>query len=343
MNNITFINKGLCGLTNIANTCYMNTGIHLINSSLPLTVYFLTNSYKKDLHNKNPELLLQYIELIRNIWTENKIITPHNYYKSFLELIVKQDNELCRFVPNSQQDLNEYLVFLLDYFNSVLCKEVEITINGEVKNDRDKIALEAVKSWKKSFEKEYSIIIELFYGQFMSITSCPNCNYFSNSYEPFNNVNLPIPDKEDNLDIYDCFNLLTENEILDSDNAWKCDKCNQLQNAEKKILFWKIPNILIIFFNRFKDLSKLSVKISYPINNLDLTKYTFNYNNSKNIYNLTGIGNYFGNGSMGHYTAIIKNKNEKWYHIDDENITEVSEDDIKGATQHVYCLFYIKT
>ena len=40
--------------------------------------------------------------------------------------------------------------------------------------------------------KEYSIIHELFYGQFISETTCPECNHKTHNYEPYNTVNLPL-------------------------------------------------------------------------------------------------------------------------------------------------------
>ena len=233
------------------------------------------------------------------------------------------------------------MVFFLDYIHEALSKKVDIVINGSVKNTRDKIALEAINSWKKSFEKEYSIIIELFYGQYISITSCPNCNYYYNNYEPFNHVTLPIPSNIEKPNIYNCFDLLTENEILDIENQWKCDKCKTYQKAQKNIFFWKTPHILIVFFNRFRD-NKLSLFIDFPIYNLDIGKYCYNYNNEKHLYNLYGIGNYFGNSHAGHYTSIIKNKNNKWYHIDDESISELDEETIHNNKKYAYCLFYQK-
>lgn len=342
-NKIIFQNFGLSGLNNIANTCYLNTCVHLLSSTLQLTYYFITDMYQKNIKTEQDNIILnEYVLLLKHIWTRNQQLNPDRFYKSILHDVIKKDGCLERFVPNTQQDLNEFMVFLLDNLHESISKEVEIQISGEIKNSRDKIALDAIKSWKQCFSKQYSIIIELFYGQFLSITSCPECNYFSNNYEPFNNINLPIPNNiSQHLNIYHCFDLLTETEILDIDNKWKCDKCQTYQKAQKKLLFWKTPNTLILFFNRFKDM-KLSLMIDFPIENLDITKYCFNYDNTKHNYNLYGIGNYFGNGQSGHYTCIVKNKNNKWYHIDDETISHIDESKIHQNKQHAYCLFYQK-
>ena len=187
-----------------------------------------------------------------------------------------------------------------------------------------------------------SILIELFYGQYISETTCPECHHKTHNYEPFSTINLPISSNDSVHNIYDCFDLLTKVEELDEDNKLKCDKCDKYQQSKKKLYFWKVPNILIIFFNRFRDPANCSKEIDFPINKLNIEKYCYNYHDNENIYNLFGIGNYIGNGNCGHYSATIKNKNGKWYHLDDENIQEIDENDIINNRRYAYCLMYQK-
>ena len=42
----------------------------------------------------------------------------------------------------------------------------------------------------------------------------------------------------------------------------------------------------------------------------------------------------------GHYTSYVKNANGKWYHFNDTNIVEISQD--KLITNKGYCYFYKK-
>ena len=121
--------------------------------------------------------------------------------------------------------------------------------------------------------------------------------------------------------------MLTKTEQLDADNKLECDGCKTYQQVTKKLYFWETPATIILFFNRFLDIANSDKEIDFPIDNLDINKYCFNYNPSdNNIFNLIGIGIYCGNGHAGHYSAIIKNQNGKWYHIDDEDVNEINED-----------------
>ena len=42
----------------------------------------------------------------------------------------------------------------------------------------------------------------------------------------------------------------------------------------------------------------------------------------------------------GHYTAYVKNANNKWYHYNDTNVSEIAEN--KVINPKGYCYFYRK-
>ena len=52
-----------------------------------------------------------------------------------------------------------------------------------------------------------------------------------------------------------------------------------------------------------------------------------------------GVCNHSGSCLGGHYTSYVKN-NDKWYHFNDTNISEINENNVISAK--TYCLFYKK-
>ena len=68
-----------------------------------------------------------------------------------------------------QNDAQEFLLFFLDELHEELKRKIKISITGKIINEKDKMAHDSIISWKNNFENNYSKIIELFYGQIISI------------------------------------------------------------------------------------------------------------------------------------------------------------------------------
>ena len=81
--------------------------------------------------------------------------------------------------------------------------------------------------------------------------------------------------------IYDMLSHYTSVETLDSDNSWKCDKCKQNVNPEKKIVFWNLSDFLIIQIKRYdSNLKKIDRHIGFPVL-LNMDKFCMNYAEQK--------------------------------------------------------------
>lgn len=324
-------NLGLTGLVNLGNTCFMNSAIQCLSNTLLLTDYFLTKNYLKDINKgKDYKISIEWYRLLNGIWSDNCTISPNSFHKTFQSHTTNRE-----FLGFRQNDVQEFLVFFIDSLHEALSKEVNITITGEVVNDIDKKALEAMKQWKEYFKDSYSKIIEIFYGQIISSTQSLDNKYISDSYTPMCYFSIPIPTNMDSINIYDCFDLFTSDELLNNENQWYCEDIDKKIDAKKQIKIWSMPKILIVIFKRFRNNgTKINSFINFPIDNLDLSRYCVGYDKSRSKYDLFGICNHSGN----HYFSYCKNPNKKWYCYNDST---VNEQDIKNiVTNKAYCLFY---
>ena len=325
-------NLGLCGLKNFGNTCWLNSSIQCLLSIKPITDLALNYNI-----NNKTILMNEWIRLINGVKNENCVITPLSFFKS---VIISSNNNGYIFNFNKQNDVEEFLVFFIDSLHEEIKRKVNITISGKIVNDIDKMAFNAMKEWKIYFKNNYSNIIDIFYGQMVSHIKVIDKDIHSYSYPPICTFSLPINMDNENINIYDCFDLFTKPQILDGENKWKYDVDNEYYDIEKSYNIWKFPKILIIHFKRFDNNgNKINKLIDFPLDNLDLTQYCVGYDKSNSIFSLTGICNHIGNNNSGHYYSYCK-KNDDWYIFDDNNVNKKDKSTL--ITQNAYCLFYKK-
>lgn len=344
MNIDSYKGKGLTGLANLGNTCFINSCIQILSHTYELNDFLIEEKYKKKLNNKfESALLLEWDSLRELMWNENCIISPGKFIKTIQKLASIKKIDI--FTGYAQNDLPEFLLFLIDCFHISLSREVNMTITGTSFNETDKIAVECFEMIKKMYTKEYSEIWNMFYGIHVSqIISLEDGSVLSSNPEPYFMINMSIPQHNKCPTLYDCFDLYVEGEDLEGDNAWFNEKTNRKENVKKQISYWSFPNILALDLKRFNPMNPMNknqVLVTFPVENLDLSKYVIGYKKESYVYDLYGIANHSGGTMGGHYTSYVKNANGKWYHFNDTDVREiVNESDL--ISTKAYCLFYRK-
>jgi ubiquitin C-terminal hydrolase len=332
---------------------------------------------KKVIQVLNQTLTYQLFKLLKGLWYENCIVSPICFKNLF-------SNKLSQFFGYSQQDSEEAINCILNTCHNELSRSTKIDINNIPQkvielinkknefeilmkqenlddNEKNKIKKEFIdyklnnldsltiyksyKAFNNYYQKEYSIISNLFMGMLYSSLTCPNCKYRSDTFEPFNILQVEIPNEiNGEINIHDCLNNFTKIEKLDDNNKWVCSNCTQSVNADKKIAIWDAPKYLIIQLKRFNFMkkSKIDKLIDFPQENLLIDNYIspLNYkqnNNSYYKYNLYATCNHVGNIYGGHYYSYCKNNNN-WYNFNDEKVSEINGDKINK--KQAYILFY---
>ena len=332
---------GLTGLANVGNTCYLNACMQILSHTYELNEFLNNKAYKKNINKKaDSVLLLEWDNLRKLMWSSNCTIAPNGFINAVKRVSMMKQIDL--YVGDVQNDIQEFLLFIIECFHTALARDVHMEISGKVLNKTDNLAKECFQMMKTMYSKEYSEMLKIFYGIHVSeITSRENGESLSLRPEPFSVLSLPIPSDNRSPSLYDCLDLYCVKEELCGENAWMNDKTNKKEDVNKGIIFWSLPNILIIDLKRWSETGgKIDKLVHAPLDNADFSKHVYGYHKESNTYDLYGVCNHSGGSFGGHYTAFVKNANGKWYEFNDTMINEVEE--TRVVTARSYCFFYRK-
>ena len=339
-----YANRGLSGLANLGNSCYLNSCMQVLSHTYEFNDFLNSGDYKKRLKKvADSIILLEWDKLRELLWSTNCTVAPHGFVKNIRKIAQIKKRDI--FTGYDQNDVQEFLLFMIDSFHNALSREVDMVINGNLQNETDKLAVTCYTMMQNMYKKEYSEILKIFYGIHVSeIISNTTNKTLSARPEPFSVLSLSIPTKNKIPSLYDCFDLYCEPEVLShaNGNAWFNDETNQKEDVQRKISFWSLPNVLIIDLKRWNimNLNKNHGRIDIPLHNADFSKYVKGYNPHAYVYDLYAVCNHGGNSRGGHYTSYIKNANGKWYQFNDTAVNEIKEEQV--ITPQSYCLFYRK-
>ncbi|KAF9178633.1 CSN-associated deubiquitinating enzyme Ubp12 [Haplosporangium sp. Z 767] len=184
--------NGLCGLTNLGNTCFMNSALQCLSNTPDLTRYFLANAWSDELNKDNPlgmggEVARAYANVIDKLWRgSNKMFSPREF-----KMTIGRFNP--SFTGYHQHDSQELLAFLLDGLHEDLNRIIKKPYT-EVPDSNGRPDEEVANDcWEIHKARNDSIIVDLFQGQYKSTLVCPECEKVSVTFDPFMYLSLPLP------------------------------------------------------------------------------------------------------------------------------------------------------
>lgn len=364
----------MTGLENMGNSCYMNCIIQCILGTHELSKIFLNDSYEKHI-NLNSKLgskgvlAKNFARLVHSMYDTGELSSSSSSSKKKNKHAVRpaQFKFACGsinslFKDMSQQDCQEFCQFLLDGMHEDLnqcggnppLKE----LSKQAEDLREKLSFRIASSieWERYLTTDFSVIVDLFQGQYASRLQCKVCEHTSTTYQPFSVLSVPMPTKK-NGNLIDCFTEFTKCENLEVDEQWSCPHCKKKQPSTKKLTITRLPRNLIIHLKRFDNrMNKNGAFVNYPFT-LDLTKFwpdDFDGNLPPGVtdelpsrgqvppfnYKLYGVACHFGSLYGGHYTAYVdKGVKNGWYYFDDTIYRPIKNHN-EPITASAYVLFY---
>jgi len=335
-------NKGFVGLANLGNTCFLNSCIQVLIHTYEFH-HLLDNIKYCNEEIADTNILKEWIELRDLMWSGSGILSPNKFVYNIQEIAKKKDRDI--FTGWVQNDITEFLLFMIECIHNSISRKIALKINGTAKNSTDELAISCYRFLETIYTKDYSEIMDLFYGIYVTVISdINNTQVHSTKPEHFFILDLQIFTETNACNnIYECFDLFTSPEVMIGENAWFNDKIQKKEDILRSVCFWSLPKILVITLKRFSPdgNNKLNHLIHFPLENLDLSKYVKGYQSHSYQYDLFGVCNHMGGVMGGHYTAYVKNSMSQWIHYNDTSVEIITNPDTIISPM-AYCLFYRK-
>jgi len=265
------------------------------------------------------------------------------YLNAGLQMLL-QNKDLLKLMKKYTQSniINKIYDFFNTYNNSnnithnplIIKKVIEIInpfFKGNEQHDSSEFIIfflnlindEILKQNKESKEMELLNNIELNVRIKCKYRKCLNIN---NNTETSNFLFLDL----NGSDLDELYLNFKSSSKLEGDNMYLCEKCNDKSVASKRYNIIKWPTHLLILLKRFIHNNNNFYK------NNDNIKIPLLWRN----YILKGFIYHMGSLHGGHY-IYIKNYNDKWYILDDENIIEINNiDNLNKLLEKAYILYY---
>eukprot|EP00047_Mylnosiga_fluctuans_P003175 m.227822 g.227822 ORF g.227822 m.227822 type:complete len:521 (-) comp11649_c0_seq1:844-2406(-) len=335
--------RRMIGLSNLGNTCFMNSVLQCLACTPDLVDYILSGKYREDSRNRSA-LVEAFAETVRELCTKTiGAVVPHR-------LKAEIGRRAPQFVGYSQQDAQELLRFLLDGLHEDLNRAT--TKPSEIGQLPDDLTPDEVSRRSQENYRRYasSVVTDLFVGHTRSTLTCLTCRHVSVSVEPMWDLSLPIPARAtgfapDSVNLSDCLSAFTSVETLDGDEMAWCSRCRQPRACTKQLLVERLPRVLVLHLKRFsyttRTRSKINTEVFFPLEELDMTPYLHRRGPSPAVYDLFAVSNHMGGLGGGHYTAYGRFPGQRQWHLfNDSNVTEAPPSAVRGM--HAYVLFYVQ-
>ncbi|KAM4564755.1 ubiquitin carboxyl-terminal hydrolase 47 isoform 2-T2 [Fundulus diaphanus] len=206
---------------------------------------------------------------------------------------------------------------------------------------------DAAEYFERILKKTSENAAQIFHGQLTHRTTCLECQTETNNEGPFWHLPLELGDScGGNYSVENGIKMFFTPTTFDGENQMYCEKCDAKVDASTKYVITHHPDVLLLLLKRFDFSYKYMsyIKINCDVDIPHTLKIPENQ-----TYELYAVVEHVGDLRGGHYTAIIKPKDEEpqWYTFNDTCVTPLGQNSFLDnrnteKSSGAYLLFYRK-
>ena len=335
--------KGVVGLQNMGNTCYVNSTLQLLRACPDWTVYCMMTDLPTTME-RPARVLRAFRDVQQSLWSAYYpgYVRPAGFLHEIQQVV--QGTVYDMFGLPMQNDSHEFLVYLLDQFHEAQSEkpafhELDLPIvDGVVPTERV-MQIRAINGWNRYCSTHgTSPIVRLCYGMIRKTIECSHCHNRTYQWEPFNTLKIPCvagqPFREwIRRELNDCAEI----------DQYQCNTCHARYPATIQSHLWKLPPHLFLTLRRFQpDGQKDTSPCPYEGGLLSFDSYYAPESDDpmRNVqYELRGVSDHHGTHLGGHYTAQFKHPSTgQWWWFDDERAMPMPQPQCSASNY----LFYFR-
>lgn len=349
------------GMTNVGNTCYLNTFLQCMAAVPALEAHLRTE--------KNPKRPVAHatakLMTLLDLASPNACLEPR-VVRTFLNQLSQYTPSYLSLTSGEQHDLCELYVWWMDKIHEEQAggasAKTKATPASSSASSPSSPAI--VFATSPTWEPFHQMCLEkwngfhanripsqmtwamLYEGLLIQQVQCPKCRRCFHNPEPVSCLTLDIPAPASAgtpVSLADCFRHYFKPETL---SEWRCDDCKIDTAAEKLVRFWKAPPVLTIVLKRFETSpdgrmwkNKTPVQIPMAFHFLPDTELHPDIVQAPPAdYRLVAVANHYGGIQGGHYTATVR-RGDAWWRLDDDHVSPQC-DHWNDQNPVAYVLFY---